>query len=211
MPAHLDRTGSTLSNLTVRRLHIWSILLGARLQFQMGPNGFAKRGRVVCIAQTGTNSECESDHVEFLLSLHIQKESMSNRSKAQVLVVDDEPGVRESLGMLLMSAGYDVATADNGVAAVAHLSSTIPDLIITDLNMRYMSGVELIAYVRTCHPSIPIVAMSGGYQADAVPASLIADRFYPKGQHPHHLLTTIASLIATSPACGSVARPLLDS
>ena len=140
---------------------------------------------------------------------------MSSRSKAQILVVDDDPNVRESLGILLLSAGYDVATADNGVSAVSHLSRAVPDLIVTDLNMPHMSGVELIAHVRNCYPSISIVAMSGEYQGDAVPASIIADRFYPKGQHPHNLLTTIASLIAMNPARrntgGSLTPPTLDS
>jgi len=140
---------------------------------------------------------------------------MSNRSRAQILVVDDDPFVRESLGMLLMSAGYDVATADNGISAVSHLSRTTPDLIVTDLNMPHMSGVELISHVRSYHPSVSIVAMSGEYQGDAVPASIIADRFYPKGQNPNHLLTTIASLIATNPgrqfADGASNRPALDS
>jgi CheY-like chemotaxis protein len=125
---------------------------------------------------------------------------MSNRSKAQILIVDDDPTIRESLGMLLLSAGYDVATADNGASAVSHLNTAVPDLIVTDLNMPHMSGVELIAHVRNCYPSISIVAMSGEYQGDAVPASIIADRFYPKGQHPHHLLATIASLIAMNSA-----------
>jgi len=125
---------------------------------------------------------------------------MSNRSKAQILVVDDDPNVRESLGMLLLSAGYDVATADNGVSAVSHLNTAVPDLIVTDLNMPHMSGAELIAHVRDCYPSISIVAMSGEYQGDAVPAGIIADRFYPKGQHPQNLLTKIASLIAMHPA-----------
>ena len=109
---------------------------------------------------------------------------MSNRSKAQILVVDDDPNVRESLGMLLLSAGYDVATADNGVSAVSHLNTAVPDLIVTDLNMPHMSGAELIAHVRDCYPSISIVAMSGEYQGDAVPAGIIADRFYPRGAAP---------------------------
>ena len=74
---------------------------------------------------------------------------MPNRFKAQILVVDDDPVVRTTLGMFLMSAGYDVATADNGITAVAHLSSTVPDLLVTDLNMPLMSGVELISHVRT--------------------------------------------------------------
>jgi len=140
---------------------------------------------------------------------------MPTRTKARILVVDDEPGVRESLGMLLVSAGYDVAVADDGVSAVSHLNTTVTDLIITDLNMPHMSGMELISHVRTRYPSISIVAMSGDYHGDAVPAGIVADRFYPKGQHPHKLLSTIASLIARNPVPGSThesgSRPALDS
>jgi CheY-like chemotaxis protein len=136
-------------------------------------------------------------------------------SKTQILVVDDDGSIRETLGMLLSSAGYDVATADNGINAVSHLSNSAPDLIVTDLNMPHMSGVELISHVRSRHPSVSIVAMSGSYQGDAVAAGVIADRFYLKGQPSHNLLATIASLIATSPDRESVqdnrTRPALDS
>jgi DNA-binding NtrC family response regulator len=124
---------------------------------------------------------------------------LSDGSKAQILVVDDDPCIRQALGLLLTFAGYDVAAADNGVSAISHLNTTVPDLLVTDLNMPLMSGVELISYVRSQHPAVPIVAMSGEYQGDAVPASIIADRFYPKGQDLDHLLATIASLIATNP------------
>jgi len=140
---------------------------------------------------------------------------MPTRTKSRILVVDDEPGVRESLGMFLVSAGYDVAVADDGASAVSHLDTTVPDLIITDINMPHMSGMELISYVRNRYPSISIVAMSGDYQGDAVPGGIIADRFYPKGQHPHKLLSAIASLIAKDPVRGSThqsgSRPARDS
>ena len=108
---------------------------------------------------------------------------MSNRSKAQILVVDEDPRIRESLGMLLMFAGYDVATAENGASALLHLNRVLPDLIGTDLNMPHMSGVELISHVRSSHPLVSIVAMGSDYHGDAVPASVLADRFYPKGQN----------------------------
>jgi CheY-like chemotaxis protein len=140
---------------------------------------------------------------------------MPNRSKPQILVVDDEISIRESLGMLLVSAGYDVAQAENGIVALSHLDRTLPDLIVTDLNMPQMSGLELISHVRNRYPSISIVAMSGDYQEDAGAAGIVADRFYPKGQHPHNLLTTIAGLIANSPASVSASHnrmaPELDS
>jgi CheY-like chemotaxis protein len=128
---------------------------------------------------------------------------MADNIKPQILVVDDEPSVRECLSLFLMSAGYDVATAENGTSAVSQLNRAIPHLIVTDLNMPQMSGVELISHVRSHHPSIPVVAMSGDYQGDAIPAGIIADRFYPKGEHPHNLLTTIASLLASNPACAN--------
>jgi len=140
---------------------------------------------------------------------------MLNGSKPQILVVDDEPSIRESLGMLLTSVGYDVALAENGVSAVSQLDRAVPDLIVTDLNMPEMSGMELISHVRSRYPATLIVAMSGDYQGDSVPAGIIADRYYPKGQHPHNLLTVIASLIAISQAGRGTyedrTQPALDS
>jgi CheY-like chemotaxis protein len=144
---------------------------------------------------------------------------MSNRSKAQILVVDDDPRARESLGTLLMCAGYDVAMAENGASALLHLSRVLPDLIITDLNMPQMSGMELMSLVRARYPSMSIVAMSGDYQGEGVAAGIIADSFYPKGQDPNNLLTTIANLIAANPARWNAQesrpqsrlRPALDS
>ena len=120
---------------------------------------------------------------------------MSDRPKPQILVVDDEPAVRESLGMLLEAVGYDVAMAANGVSAVSLVDRVVPDLIVTDLNMPEMSGIDLISHVRSHYPAVLIVAMSGDYQDEVMPAGIIADSYYPKGQHPHKLLTVIASLI----------------
>ena len=117
--------------------------------------------------------------------------------------------------MDLASAGYDVATADDGVSAVSQLNRTVPDLIITDLNVPQMSGMELMSLVRARYPSISIVAMSGDYQGDGVPAGIVADSFYPKGQNPSNLLTTMANLFATNPAHWSAQEscplPALDS
>lgn len=141
---------------------------------------------------------------------------MPNACKPQILVVDDDPCIRESLGTLLHSMGYDVVIANNGAKALSHLENSLPDLIVTDLQMPEMSGLELASLVRIKYPSIAIVAMSGEFSGPAVPVSIIADGFYPKGQHPHHLLTMIASLIATSPMTGSSdgqprSRPAQDS
>jgi CheY-like chemotaxis protein len=124
---------------------------------------------------------------------------MPEPSTHHILVVDDEPGVRESLQMLLMSKGYDVAVAEDGVGALLQIERMSPDLIVSDLNMPRLSGFELLPVVRLRFPQIAIVAMSGGYKGDDVPSGVVADRFFAKGQHgAEYLLTAIEELVHAS-------------
>jgi CheY-like chemotaxis protein len=125
---------------------------------------------------------------------------MSNPSKQQVLVVDDDQSVRDSVGMLLTAAGYNVSTAKHGFDALLQLRRMQPDLIISDLNMPEMSGFEFLSVVRRRFPQIPVVAMSGAYQrADSVPGGVIADGFYAKGSsQPQDLYDTVSALIRSS-------------
>ena len=53
---------------------------------------------------------------------------MPNSTKPRILVVDDDPCIRESLGMLLMSVGYEVGMANNGASAMSYLGESVPDL-----------------------------------------------------------------------------------
>src|SRR5579884_4091753 len=124
---------------------------------------------------------------------------MPNRSRPQILLVDDEASILDSVGMLLTSAGYDVASAKDGFDALLHLKKVLPDLIISDLNMPQMSGFEFLSVVRRRFPHIPVIAISGAFDSpEAVPGGVIADAFYAKGQHePEALLHTIAELIRT--------------
>ena len=79
---------------------------------------------------------------------------MSIPSKYQVLVVDDDPTVRESFAMLLQSGGYDVQVAEDGFSALLQLRKLLPDVIISDLNMPRMSGFEFLSVVRRRFPEI---------------------------------------------------------
>lgn len=125
---------------------------------------------------------------------------MPKPSKAQVLLVDDDVSVRESLGLLLTAAEYEVTTARHGFDALLQLRRMQPDLIISDLNMPEMSGFEFLSVVRRRFPQIPVVAMSGAYQGGkTVPSGVIADGFYAKGSsRPEELYSTVADLIRTS-------------
>ena len=127
---------------------------------------------------------------------------MSDTSKHLILLVDDEPVVRDSLARLLSAAGYDVSTADHGFDALLQLRRVIPDVIISDLNMPQMSGFEFLSVVRRRFPEIPVIAISGAYESgDRVPGGVIADAFYAKGgHHPGELLRSVAELIRTTAA-----------
>jgi len=124
---------------------------------------------------------------------------MSKPSSRQVLVVDDDESVRDSVGRLLTAAGYGVSTARHGFDALLQLRRMQPDLIVSDLNMPEMSGFEFLSVVRRRFPEIPVVAMSGAYQcADNVPGGVIADGFYAKGgTDPQELYDTVSRLIRT--------------
>lgn len=128
---------------------------------------------------------------------------MSNPSKRQILVVDDDPSVRESVAMLLMSAGYDVILAEDGFAALSQLRKTLPDVMVSDLDMPGMSGFELLSVVRRRFPRMVTLAMSGAYPGDGLPPGVIADSFYAKGRHPKDLFRTLEQLIRSAPAEGS--------
>ena len=107
--------------------------------------------------------------------------TMNNTPKHRILVVDDEPSVRESLVGFLNDAGYDVSTAEHGFDALLQLRSATPDVIISDLNMPQMSGFEFLSVVRRRFPEILVVAVSGAYESgDCVPGGVIADAFYAK-------------------------------
>jgi len=127
---------------------------------------------------------------------------VSSPSKYEILVVDDEPAVRDSLVMLLTASGFKATSAVNGFDALLQLKRKVPAIVLSDLNMPQMSGFELLSVLRRRFPQISVIAMSGAYRSgDAVPGGVIADAFYAKGQSsPELLLDIVANLIRTSAA-----------
>jgi CheY-like chemotaxis protein len=137
---------------------------------------------------------------DFATILVFRRKYLADSNKCRILVVDDEPSVRETMAGLLDAAGYEVSTASNGFDALLQLRTMTPNVIISDLNMPQMSGFELLSVLRRRFPEIPVVAVSGAYQSgEHIPGGVIADAFYAKGQHhPEELLRMVAELICTS-------------
>src|SRR5664280_618369 len=90
--------------------------------------------------------------------------AMKDAPKHRILVVDDEPLIRETMSFLLAAQGYEVATATDGFEALLQLLVKPSDLLISDLNMPHMSGFELLSIVRQQFPELPVIAISGAYE-----------------------------------------------
>jgi DNA-binding response OmpR family regulator len=80
---------------------------------------------------------------------------------ARILVVDDEPNIRLTLGALLQRAGHTVVNAEDGAAAVALLDAQSFDLMLVDLKMPGMGGMEVVAAARQRYPDIAIIVLTG--------------------------------------------------
>jgi CheY-like chemotaxis protein len=121
---------------------------------------------------------------------------MAAPSQRQVLVVDDDPTIRTCLTVLLESVGYDVATAGDGLEALLLINESTPDIVISDLNMPEMSGVDLLSEIRRRFPRVVTIAMSGAYRnSGELPSEVIAHGFYRKGEPPSNLYGTLAQLL----------------
>lgn len=81
--------------------------------------------------------------------------------KAKILIVDDEGAIRKALGKFLETQGYDVHTAIEGAEAIEVCKNKMFDLLITDLKMPHMSGIDLIRAVKQIQPQILSVVMTG--------------------------------------------------
>ncbi len=90
----------------------------------------------------------------------VDSRTASESSPARILVVDDEEGMREFLGILLQKEGYRVQTAQSGQEALVRLGKERFDLVITDLKMPKMSGIELLNRIKEKDPDVGVVLIT---------------------------------------------------
>ena len=117
-----------------------------------------------------------------------------------VLVVDDEPGMREMVKQLLLNEGYHVLEASNGKHAMEFLKNETLELVITDIIMEEMDGVEIILEIRENYPDVKIIAMSGGNKISSEDylesaSELGTDRIFTKPFALSDMLNAIKELI----------------
>lgn len=81
---------------------------------------------------------------------------------SSILLVEDDEGTRSMLRRALQQAGYNILEAEDGRVAFKLLADQSVDLVITDIIMPEVEGIELMRMLRTSKPRLPVIAISGG-------------------------------------------------
>ena len=120
-----------------------------------------------------------------------------------ILLVDDDELFRVAVCRALRSAGYAVEQASDGKEALKIIAAEAPDVLITDILMPNIDGIELIGAVKRSHPGIQILVISGRAQLGSVDllnlaAMVGADATLSKPFAPEELLEKVATLAARS-------------
>jgi DNA-binding response OmpR family regulator len=78
----------------------------------------------------------------------------------RILCVDDEPNIRVLFEAELTEAGYEVDTAPSGTEALKKIEAQAPDLMLLDIRMEDMTGLELVQKIRPKHPNLPVIMVT---------------------------------------------------
>ncbi|MCL6610127.1 MAG: response regulator [Peptococcaceae bacterium] len=94
------------------------------------------------------------------------------RKKLNVLVVDDQPGVRYLLDVIIKDEGHEVRLAKNGLEAVEEVKISKPDLIFMDVRMPQMDGIEALGRIKIISPETAVVLMTAYATDETVQTAL---------------------------------------
>lgn len=113
--------------------------------------------------------------------------------KETVLVIDDEPSVADALKVILSDSGYQVAIAMSGGEALEKLGKRRFDLVITDVRLPDISGLDVLRHLRRSHPGVLAIIITAHHTPElaAESLSLGAVAVLPKPFSPSDLLTVI--------------------
>ena len=136
---------------------------------------------------------------------------MSSDEKQNILVVDDEPQITRVLKTTLSSRGYGVRSASDGDDALQMMKSWIPDLVITDLRMPNMDGLELCRHIRN-KANIPIIVLSvkGEEKIKVEALDAGADDYVTKPFSITELLARVRALLRRSSLLREPETPVVE-
>lgn len=115
----------------------------------------------------------------------------------RILVVDDEESIRDLCARVLIRAGFEVITAGSGEDALSQLQGEAFDLVISDLRMPGVTGLEVLEAAKASFPTIRVVLITGFGTAETVARAkqLGADRVLTKPFNPMELLAAVREIL----------------
>jgi DNA-binding response OmpR family regulator len=123
---------------------------------------------------------------------------------ARILVADDEPAVRNLLEMILSADGHTVTTVEDGKAALEYLKEETPDLVILDVNMPHLSGLDVCNRMKRVKrlADVPVIILTalGDERTKLEARSVKADKFMNKPLTGKNLRHTIQELLEDAQA-----------
>lgn len=129
---------------------------------------------------------------------------------ARILVVEDDPCIRRVIALWLKRHGHDVVAADSGTRALELIRQAPVDLLVTDVNLTGMTGLELLHNVRTeslnHHRAIVLTSRCDQTEIEERAASLGAV-VHPKPFSPMHLTEAIETALTEGDGVGPIAPP----
>jgi len=115
-------------------------------------------------------------------------------SPVKLLIVDDAVSSREPLAPLFSELGYCVRCVKDGVSALSEMRHDLPDILLSDLNIPRMSGLEFLLAVRRLYPSIRVIAMSEKFFGNCAPPGIAADEVFDSGADVAHLIESVEAM-----------------
>lgn len=99
-------------------------------------------------------------------------------ARPNVLIVDDESAILETLRILLRNEGFEPHTAQGGRSAIEQMDALRPDIVLTDIRMPGVGGVEVLAAARAADPDVPVVLMTAQATLQSAMQAVNAGAFY---------------------------------
>jgi putative two-component system response regulator len=119
--------------------------------------------------------------------------SILSSSKSTILVVDDEPFMRDSVSTFLQEYGYHVITSPDAMDAIRKLNENDIDIVLTDIKMPEITGIELLEKIHAMNPEKPVILMTAYAELDTAVNAVRkgAFDFLIKPYSPEYLLHTV--------------------
>lgn len=130
--------------------------------------------------------------------------------KTRILVVDDEPNIREVVELYLRREGFEVDTAADGAAALQALEGHRPDLIVLDLMLPLLNGMQLTRTLRESDYGVPIIMLTAkGEEDDRIAGlELGADDYVTKPFSPKELVARVKAVLRRANAASAGEAPV---